>query len=63
MIKKWFCWFDIYYAEMLLGIAFAIKNACTGSWSVALVWFGFVFSWGNIQTGNKRGEQKIQSSC
>lgn len=46
MIKKWFGWFDIYYAEMLLGIAFAIMNACTGSWSVALVWFGFVFSWG-----------------
>lgn len=59
MIKKWFGWFDIYYAEMLLGIAFAIMNACTGSWSVAFVWFGFVF----IQTGNKRGEQKIQSSC
>ena len=46
MIKKWFGWFDIYYAEMLLGIAFAIKNACTGSWSVAFVWFGFAFSWG-----------------
>ena len=41
MIKKWFGWFDIYYAEMLLGIAFAIKNACTGSWCVA-----FTFSWG-----------------
>lgn len=35
MIKKRFGWFDIYYAEMLLGIAFAIMNACTGSWSVA----------------------------
>lgn len=46
MIKKRFGWFDIYYAEMLLGIAFAIMNACAGSWSVALVWFGFVFSWG-----------------
>ena len=46
MIKKWFGWFDIYYAEMLLGIAFAIKNACTGSWSVALVWIAFTFSWG-----------------
>lgn len=46
MIKKRFGWFDIYYAEMLLGIAFAIMNACTGSWSVAFVWFGFVFSWG-----------------
>lgn len=46
MIKKCFGWFDVYYAEMLLGIAFAIMNACTGSWSVAFVWFGFVFSWG-----------------
>ena len=46
MIKKWFGWFDIYYAEMLLGIAFAIKNACTGSWSVAFIWFSFAFSWG-----------------
>ena len=55
MIKKWFGWFDIYYAEMLLGIAFAIMNACTGSWSRIQL--------GNIQTGNKRGEQKIQSSC
>lgn len=45
MIKKWFGWFDIYYAEMLLGIAFAIKNACTGSWSVAIVWIAFTFSW------------------
>ena len=46
MIKKWFGWFDIYYAEMLLGIAFAIKNSCTGSWSVAFIWFSFAFSWG-----------------
>lgn len=46
MIKKWFGWFDIYYAEMLLGIAFAIKNASTGSWSVAIVWIAFTFSWG-----------------
>ena len=46
MIKKWFGWFDIYYAEMLLGIAFSIKNACTGSWSVAIVWIAFAFSWG-----------------
>ena len=46
MIKKWFGWFDIYYAEMLLGIAFAIKNACTGSWSVAFIWISFAFSWG-----------------
>lgn len=46
MIKKWFGWFDTYYSEMLLGIAFAIKNACTGSWSVAFIWFSFAFSWG-----------------
>ena len=46
MIKKWFGWFDIYYAEMLLGIAFAIKNACTGSLCVAFIWFSFAFSWG-----------------
>ena len=46
MIKKWFGWFDIYYAEMLLGIAFAIKNAYTGSWSVAFIWIAFAFSWG-----------------
>ena len=46
MINKWFGWFDIYYAEMLFGIAFAIKNACTGSWYVAFIWFLFAFSWG-----------------
>ena len=46
IIKKCFGWFDVYYAEMLLGIAFAIKNACTGSWSVAFIWFSFAFSWG-----------------
>lgn len=46
MIKKWFGWFDIYYAEMLLGVAFAIMNACTDSWSVSLVWLAFSFSWG-----------------
>ena len=44
MIKKCFGWFDIYYAEMLLGIAFAIMN----------VWIRIQL--GNIQTGNKRGE-------
>ena len=27
MIKKWFGLFDVYYAEMLLGVAFAIMNA------------------------------------
>lgn len=45
MIKKWFGWFDIYYAEMLLGVTFAISNACIGSWNVVLVWIAFVFSW------------------
>lgn len=60
MIKKWFGWLDVYYAEMLLGIAFAIMNACTGSWSVALVCI--LIQLGNIQAGNKRGKQKIQGS-
>ena len=46
MIKKWFGWFDVYYAGMLLGVAFVIMNACTGSLSVALVWLAFSFSWG-----------------
>lgn len=46
MIKKWFGWFDIYYAEMLLGVTFAISNACIGSWNVVLVWIEFAFSWG-----------------
>ena len=46
MIKKCFGWFDVYYAEMLLGVTFAIFNACIGSWSVALVWIAFAFSWG-----------------
>ena len=45
MIKKCFGWFDVYYAEMLLGVTFAIFNACIGSWSVALVWIAFAFSW------------------
>ena len=46
MIKKCFGWFDVYYAEMLLGVTFAIFNACIGSWSVAFIWFAFAFSWG-----------------
>ena len=46
MIKKWFGWFDIYYAEMLFGVTFAILNACIGSWSAAFIWIAFVFSWG-----------------
>lgn len=66
MIKKCFGWFDIYYAEMLLGIAFVIMNACTGSWSVAFVWFGFVFSWGIfklvISEENRRHKALIKSS-
>lgn len=66
MIKKWFGWFDIYYAEMLLGIAFAIKNACTGSWNVVLVWTAFAFSWGIfkliISVENRRHKALIKSS-
>lgn len=66
MIKKWFCWFAIYYAEMLLGIAFAIKNACTGSWSLAFLWFSFAFSWGIfkliISVENRRHKALIKSS-
>lgn len=46
MIKKRFGWFDIYYAEMLLGVTFAIINVCTGNSGIALVWFAFAFSWG-----------------
>ena len=46
MIKKCFGWFDVYYAEMLLGVTFAIYNACIGSWSVAFIWIAFAFSWG-----------------
>ena len=49
MIKKWFGWFDIYYAEMLLGVTFAITDACTGSWGVALIWLAFSFSWGTFK--------------
>ena len=46
MIKKCFGWFDVNYAEMLLGVTFAIFNACIGSWSVAFIWIAFAFSWG-----------------
>ena len=46
MIKKCFGWFDVYYAEMLLGVTLAIYNACIGSWSVAFIWIAFAFSWG-----------------
>lgn len=45
MIKKRFGWFDIYYAEMLLGVTFAIFYACIGNFGVAFVWIAFVFSW------------------
>lgn len=46
MIKKYFGWLDVYYAEMLLGVTFAISNACFGGWSAAIVWIAFTFSWG-----------------
>jgi hypothetical protein len=45
MIKKRFGWFDIYYAEMLLGVTFAIFYACIGNFGVAFAWIAFVFSW------------------
>lgn len=46
MIKKCFGWFDIYYAEMLLGVTFAIFYACIGNLGVVFVWIAFVSSWG-----------------
>lgn len=46
MIKKCFGRFDVYYAEILLGVTFAITNVCTGNSGIALVWFAFAFSWG-----------------
>lgn len=45
MIKKCFGWFDIYYAEMLLGVTFAIFYACIGNFGVVFAWIAFVFSW------------------
>ena len=45
MIKKRFGWFDIYYAEMLLGVTFATFYACIGNFGVAFAWIAFVFSW------------------
>jgi len=45
-IKKWFGWFDVYYAEIFLGIIFAVRDAYFGDWNVALVWLSFAFSWG-----------------
>lgn len=46
IIKKFFGWFDVYYAEMLLGVTFAISNACAGNRNVALLWITFAISWG-----------------
>lgn len=46
MIKKWFGWFDVYYAEMLLGVAFVIINAWIVEYSAAIVWISFILSWG-----------------
>lgn len=46
MIKKWFGWLDVYYAEMLLGVAFVIINAYIGEYSAAIVWISFILSWG-----------------
>lgn len=46
MIKKWFGWFDVYYAEMLLDVAFVIINAWIGEYSAAIVWISFILSWG-----------------
>lgn len=66
MIKKWFGWFDIYYAEMLLGVTFAIFDACIGNLGVALVWIAFAFSWGTfkliISEENRRYKALIESS-
>ena len=45
-IKKWFGWFDVYYAEIFLGIIFAVRDAWFGDYNVALVWLSFTFSWG-----------------
>lgn len=66
MIKKCFGWFDIYYAEMLLGVTFAIFDACIGNLGVALVWIAFAFSWGTfkliISEENRRYKALIESS-
>lgn len=66
MIKKCFGWFDIYYAEMLLGVTFAIFDACIGNLGVALVWIAFAFSWGTfkliISEENRRYKDLIESS-
>lgn len=66
MIKKCFGWFDIYYAEMLLGVTFAIFDACIGNLGVALIWIAFAFSWGIfkliISEENRRYKALIESS-
>lgn len=66
MIKKWFGWFDIYYAEMLLGVTFAIFYACIGNFGVVFVWIAFAFSWGIfkliISVENRRHKALIKSS-
>lgn len=46
MINTCFGRFDVYYAEILMGVTFAIINVCTGNSDIALVWFAFAFSWG-----------------
>lgn len=63
MIKKCFGWFDVYYAEMLLGVTFAIFDACIGNLGVALVWIAYAFSWGifklTISVENRRHKALI----
>lgn len=63
MIKKYFGWFDVYYAEMLLGVTFAIFDACIGNLGVALVWIAYAFSWGifklTISVENRRHKALI----
>lgn len=63
MIKKCFGWFDIYYAGMLLGVTFAISNALYWQLEYCISLDCIRIQLVNIQTDNKRGEQKIQSSC
>ena len=49
IIKKCFGWFDVYYAEMLLGVTFAIFDACTGNFDISFIWIAFAFSWGTFK--------------
>lgn len=66
MIKKCFGWFDVYYAEMLLGVTFAITNVRTGNSGIALVWLAFAFSWGifklTISEENRRYKALVNLS-